>query len=163
MIAKVEKRGKPSAPHALIAVSALLLFFAPQTLCAAQSGEAANAAIRAVLDQQVAAWNRGDIEAFMRGYAQSPETTFVADDRITRGWQTVLDRYRRAYNTRAKMGRLAFSELEIKRLGKDAALVLGRWELKREQDAPHGRFTLIFRRFPEGWRIVHDHTSSAPR
>ncbi|HEY0322750.1 MAG TPA: nuclear transport factor 2 family protein [Pyrinomonadaceae bacterium] len=117
--------------------------------------------IRAVMDAQVAAWNRGDIEGFMRGYAQSPDTIFVSGDTVTRGWQTVLDRYKKGYDSREKMGQLTFSELEIMPVGKDAAVVLGRWQLQRAGDTPHGRFTLIFRRTRAGWRIVHDHTSSA--
>jgi beta-aspartyl-peptidase (threonine type) len=119
------------------------------------------AAVRAVLDAQAAAWNRGDIEGFMDGYARSGETVFVSGDTVTRGWQTVLNRYKRGYNTREKMGQLDFTDLEITPLGKDAAVALGRWQLTRAEDKPHGRFTLIFRRTPQGWRIVHDHTSSA--
>jgi uncharacterized protein (TIGR02246 family) len=115
--------------------------------------------VRAVLDAQVEAWNRGDIEGFMRGYAQSSDTVFVSGDTVTKGWQTVLDRYKKSYDSRAKMGVLAFSDLEITPLGKDAAVVLGRWQLKRAEDTPHGRFSLIFRRTPAGWRIIHDHTS----
>ncbi|HEX8708056.1 MAG TPA: nuclear transport factor 2 family protein [Pyrinomonadaceae bacterium] len=118
-------------------------------------------AVRAVLDAQVSAWNRGDIEGFMDGYARSPETVFVSGDTVTRGWQTVLDRYKKGYQSRAQMGTLAFTELEIKPLGKETALALGRWQLTRAGDAPHGRFTLILHRMPEGWRIVHDHTSAA--
>jgi beta-aspartyl-peptidase (threonine type) len=117
--------------------------------------------VRAVIDAQVEAWNRGDIEGFMRGYAQSPDTIFVSGDTVTRGWQTVLDRYKKGYDSREKMGTLTFSELEIMPVGKDAAVVLGRWQLKRAGDTPHGLFTLIFRRTRAGWRIVHDHTSSA--
>jgi beta-aspartyl-peptidase (threonine type) len=119
------------------------------------------AAIRAVLDAQVAAWNRGDIEGFMDGYWRSGETVFVSGDTVTHGWQTVLDRYKKGYDTRDKMGTLMFSELEIKLIGKDAAVATGRWQLTRASDTPHGRFTLIFRRTQQGWRIVHDHTSSA--
>jgi beta-aspartyl-peptidase (threonine type) len=115
--------------------------------------------VRAVMDAQVEAWNRGDIDGFMRGYAQSPDTIFVSGDTVTRGWQTVLDRYKKGYDSREKMGQLTFSELEIMPFGKDAAVVLGRWQLKRANDTPHGRFTLIFRRTRAGWRIVHDHTS----
>jgi beta-aspartyl-peptidase (threonine type) len=115
--------------------------------------------VRAVMDAQVEAWNRGDIDGFMRGYAQSPDTIFVSGDTVTRGWQTVLDRYKKGYDSREKMGQLTFSELEIMPFGKDAAVVIGRWQLKRANDTPHGRFTLIFRRSRAGWRIVHDHTS----
>ena len=118
-------------------------------------------AIRAVLDAQVAAWNRGDIEGFMDGYARSPDIVFISGDSLTHGWQTVLDRYKKGYDTREKMGTLAFSDLEINVVSKDAAVVIGRWQLTRAGDTPHGRFTLIFRRTGKNWRIVHDHTSSA--
>jgi uncharacterized protein (TIGR02246 family) len=119
------------------------------------------AAIRAVLDAQAVAWNRGDLEAYMDGYARSDDTVFVSGDRVTRGWQTVLERYKKAYDSREKMGVLTFSDLEITILSKDAAIVLGRWHLQRSKDEPHGRFTLLFRKTKTGWKIVHDHTSSA--
>ena len=119
------------------------------------------AAIRAVLDAQAAAWNRGDIESYMDGYDRSPDTVFVSGDRVTRGWQTVLERYKKVYDTREKMGTLTFSDLEITALSKESALVLGRWHLQRSKDEPHGRFTLLFRKTKSGWKIVHDHTSSA--
>lgn len=119
------------------------------------------AAIRAVLDAQAAAWNRGDLEKYMDGYARSADTVFVSGDRVTRGWQTVLERYKKAYGSREKMGVLTFSDVEITMLSKDAAIVLGRWHLQRSKDEPHGRFTLLFRKINAGWRIVHDHTSSA--
>jgi ketosteroid isomerase-like protein len=115
--------------------------------------------VRAVLDAQVAAWNRGDIEGFMDGYARSPKTTFVSGDEVTHGWQTVRDRYARKYDNREKMGILTFSEVEITLLDDDAAIVLGSWSLQRKDDQPHGKFTLLFRKLPEGWRIVLDHTS----
>jgi ketosteroid isomerase-like protein len=107
------------------------------------------------------AWNHGDIDRFMNGYAHSSHTVFVSEDTVRRGWQTVRDRYREKYSDRAKMGVLTFSNLEIMPLSPDSAVVLGRWKLQRAKDRPHGRFTLIFRRLPEGWRIVHDHTSAA--
>jgi ketosteroid isomerase-like protein len=120
------------------------------------------AAIRAVLDAQAAAWNRGDIEGYMDGYARSDDIVFISGDSLSYGWQTVLDRYKRNYNTREKMGTLSFSDLEIKLIGKDAASVIGRWKLTlANNDTPHGRFTLIFRHTGKNWRIVHDHTSSA--
>jgi ketosteroid isomerase-like protein len=118
-------------------------------------------AIKAVLEAQAAAWNRGDLEGYMDGYDRSTNTEFVGGDTITRGWQTVLERYRRNYSSREKMGALTFSDLEITILSKDAALVLGRWHLKRANDEPHGTFSLLFRKTKAGWRIVHDHSSSA--
>ncbi len=119
------------------------------------------ASIRAVLDAQSAAWNRGDVEGYMNGYARSTNTIMVSGDNVTRGWQTVLDRYKKSYNSREKMGTLTFSDLEYKLMGNSTAIVIGRWHLKRAGDEPHGRFTLIFKRTRQGWRIVHDHTSSA--
>jgi uncharacterized protein (TIGR02246 family) len=119
------------------------------------------AAVRAVLDAQRDAWNRGDLSGYMDGYARSADTVFVSGDNVTRGWQTVFDRYQKNYNSREKMGVLTFSEIEINVLSKDAALVLGRWRLKRASNEPHGTFSLLFRRKKAGWRIVHDHSSSA--
>ena len=126
-----------------------------------QSSSKDEAEIRAVMSAQVAAWNRGDIDGFMSGYARSAATEFIAGDKLTRGWQTVRDRYKKKYNSRDMMGRLVFSELKITRLSSGAALVIGRWKLTRKNDQPHGRFTLLFRRTSDGWRIAHDHTSAA--
>ena len=117
--------------------------------------------IRTVLHAQQGAWNGGDIDSFMNGYARDETTVFVSGDEVMRGWQTVRDRYLKKYSDRAKMGILTFSDLEIEQLGPDSAVALGRWELKRASDNPHGHFTLIFRKTPDGWRIVHDHTSAA--
>ncbi len=118
-------------------------------------------AVRAVLDAQRDAWNRGDLEGYMDGYARSADITFVSGNALTRGWQTVHDRYQKKYDLREKMGTLTFSDLEISVLSNDAAVTIGRWHLQRANDQPHGRFTLIFRHTRQGWRIVHDHTSSA--
>ncbi|MCA1594331.1 MAG: nuclear transport factor 2 family protein [Acidobacteria bacterium] len=117
--------------------------------------------VRAVIEAQQAAWNRGDIEGFMDGYAREDETTFISGDQIRRGWQTVLERYHKTYDSRAKMGTLSFTELEFKPLSEFYIVATGRFQLTRDADTPHGRFTLIFRRTAKGWRIVHDHTSSA--
>jgi uncharacterized protein (TIGR02246 family) len=133
----------------------------PQKTALTKRDAKASEQIRAVLDAQVDAWNRGDIDGFMAGYANSPETVFISGGTITRGWQTVLNRYKKAYDSREKMGTLVFDEIEINMLDKDAAVVNGQWKLNRASDTPHGRFTLILRRLPEGWRVVHDHTSSA--
>ncbi|PYL06250.1 MAG: DUF4440 domain-containing protein [Verrucomicrobia bacterium] len=133
------------------------ILFAAAALPAAPADE-----IRAVIQAQQDAWNRGDIDAFMNGYARAESTSFVSEDTVRRGWETVRARYQEKYSDRAKMGTLAFSELEINTLSNDSAVVLGRWQLRRANDQPHGRFTLIFRRTKDGWKIVHDHTSAAP-
>ena len=117
--------------------------------------------IQKVLHAQQDAWNRGDIDVFMNGYWRSDNTVFVSGDDVTRGWQNVLDRYKAKYSDRAKMGTLTFSEIEITALSNDSAVALGSWKLNRANDQPHGRFTLIFRKFIDGWKIVHDHTSAA--
>ena len=135
--------------------AALFLVFSGSTFAQSRS----EAAIRQVMDDQAAAWNRGDIDGFMTGYWRSDKLTFVSGTDVTRGWQPTLDRYKKSYDTRAKMGVLTFSDLEITILSKDAAVVLGSWSLAREKDNPHGKFTLNFRKFKEGWRIVMDHTS----
>jgi ketosteroid isomerase-like protein len=140
----------------------ILFLFATSAIGQRSTNNAkAESAIRAVLEAQAAAWNRGDVEGYMDGYDRSPNTEFVGGDSITRGWQDVLDRYKQKYDTREKMGTLTFTDLEINILSGDAALVLGRWRLKRATDEPHGTFTLLFRKTKAGWRIVHDHSSSA--
>lgn len=120
---------------------------------------AAQAEIRALLQAQVAAWNRGDLEAFMKTYWKSPQTAYVGANGIFRGWQAVLDRYRRAYPDRQAMGKTTFSDLEITMLAPDAAMILGHWHLERAGGQRGGVFSLVVRKFPEGWRIVLDHTS----
>ncbi|MEP6570525.1 MAG: nuclear transport factor 2 family protein [Acidobacteriota bacterium] len=150
-----------------LSAALLLVAIIPLSTRTQNSGKASTrdegpmTAIRAVLDAQADAWNRGDLESYMDGYDRSPATEFVGGDTITRGWQTVLQRYQKKYDSREKMGVLSFSEIEITVLSKDAALVLGRWRLKRSSDEPHGTFSLLFRRKKAGWRIVHDHSSSA--
>jgi uncharacterized protein (TIGR02246 family) len=116
--------------------------------------------IRAVLASQQAAWNRGDIPAFLEGYWNSAELTFAGSDGIVRGYDSVLARYQKSYPDRKAMGELEFSGLEIRSLGPKTALVLGHWHLKRQADQLGGVFTLVFERFPIGWRIIHDHTSA---
>ena len=117
-------------------------------------------AISAVLNAQQTTWNRGDVDAFLVGYWHSPELTFSGSSGVARGWDGVLTRYKKNYPDRAAMGQLDFSDLEFRFLGPDAALVLGRWHLKRETDDLGGVFTLVWQRFPEGWKIIHDHTSA---
>ncbi len=117
--------------------------------------------VRKVLVDQVKEWNEGNVEGYMKGYWNSDSTTFVSGGSVTRGYRDVLARYRKAYDTREKMGKLKFSELVIRKLATDLAIATGAWELTRSNDKPGGRFTLIFEKKPEGWRIVYDHTSSA--
>jgi len=144
-----------SRPVALLAWLTLAV-----SACSVQSSPPPTQEVRAVMMAQQDAWNRGDIEGFMDGYERSETTTFVSGDEITRGWQTVLDRYKQRYSSQTQMGRLTFSELEIKTLADGIAVADGRWQLKRENDAPHGRFTLVFRRNNGNWRIIHDTTTS---
>ena len=115
--------------------------------------------VRQVMDEQVAAWNRGDIDGFMKGYWNSPNMTFVSGNNVTKGWQPTLERYKKSYDTRAKMGVLSFTDLEITVTSKESAVVLGRFTLVREMDKPTGLFTLNFRKFKDGWKIIIDHTS----
>jgi beta-aspartyl-peptidase (threonine type) len=118
--------------------------------------------IRAVLDRQVEAWNRRDLEAFMSGYWNSPELSFYSGGTKTAGWKETLDRYRNTYQSEGReMGTLGFSDIQIEMLGPESALVRGRWRLKMQSSEPNGLFTLIFRRLPEGWKIIHDHTGSS--
>jgi beta-aspartyl-peptidase (threonine type) len=121
----------------------------------------AKVAIQKVLDDQVAAWNRSDLEGFMAGYWKSPKLTFSSGNAKLQGWQATFDRYKQRYQSEGReMGKLGFSELEIEPLGPDSAFVRGRFQLKMAKESPTGLFTLIFRKLPEGWRIVHDHTSN---
>jgi ketosteroid isomerase-like protein len=152
------------------ALSLLLVFASGYRYLTAQSapdtaktqvspGEPSNE-IRAVLTEQQAAWNRGDIPAFLQGYWNSPELTFAGSDGIVRGYDGLMKRYSKTYPDKARMGELEFSGLEIRSLGSDSALVLGHWHLKRSVGDAGGVFSLVFHRFPVGWRIIHDHTSA---
>ncbi|HWE35681.1 MAG TPA: nuclear transport factor 2 family protein [Isosphaeraceae bacterium] len=119
-------------------------------------------AIRAVLDKQVADWNKGDLDAFLDGYWKSPKVVFQSGGDRFEGWEAMRDRYHKSYKAEGRaMGKLAFRDLEIEPLGPDAAFARARWELTLPDGSrPGGLFTLILRKFPEGWKIVHDHTSA---
>jgi ketosteroid isomerase-like protein len=132
----------------------------------------AAAAVRAVLDAQVAAWNAGDVRGFMAGYARTDSLVFISNGQMRRGWQTALYAYMRSYPDRAAMGTLSFEDLDVDVLAPDVALVQGLFRLRFPAPAAAGDgsppdalglFSLVFRRDPEaGWKIIHDHTSSAP-
>ncbi len=117
--------------------------------------------IRAILDKQVADWNRRDLEGFMSAYWNAPELSFYSGGTKTYGWQQTIERYRKRYQGDGReMGQLDFSDLQIEMLGPASAFVRGRWHLKMKDSEPGGLFTLIFRKLPNGWKIAHDHTSS---
>jgi uncharacterized protein (TIGR02246 family) len=143
----------------------LLLFlfaFAQSAWLLANSPDAREAdrlAITKVFTEQTLAWNRGDIDAFLQGYWRSPELTFAGSGGVARGYDGVRARYQKNYPDRAAMGTLDLSDLEIRFVGPDAALVLGRWHLQRIKGDIGGVTSLVVQRFPEGWQIIHDHTS----
>jgi ketosteroid isomerase-like protein len=148
---------------ALAAVLALLSAADwPAARGAQGSREADRVSILGVLTAQQAAWNRGDVEAFLTGYWHSPEVSFSGSSGLVHGWDAVRERYLKNYADRAAMGRLEFSDLEFRLLGPDAALVLGHWHLERAKGDAGGVFSLVWQRFPAGWLIVHDHTSANP-
>lgn len=121
-------------------------------------------AVSGVLDRQEADWNRHDLEGFLQTYWKSDRLVFQSGGEKTAGWEAIRERYRKRYLGEGReMGKLDFREREVIPLGPDAALARGRWRLTlADGSTPGGLFTLVVRRLPEGWRIVHDHTSSAP-
>jgi ketosteroid isomerase-like protein len=147
----------------LLSPHLLLPAFARPPQKAGDAIPSSEAAVEAVLRTQQDAWNRHDLDAFMAGYWNSPELTFFSGANVRNGWQATLDRYRATYASPGhEMGKLEFSALRIEMLGSDAAFVRGSWHLTMSDGkTPHGLFTLVFRKFPEGWKIVHDHTSAA--
>jgi ketosteroid isomerase-like protein len=141
--------------------TATLLFRPPLRMSAGpDSHDHDRSAITQVLTTQQLNWNQGDVDAFLEGYWHSPELTFAGSNGIARGWDAVRARYKKNYADREAMGQLDFSALEFRFLGADAALVLGHWHLTRAKGDVGGVFSLVWQRFPEGWRIIHDHTSA---
>ena len=131
--------------------------------CLLAAGEPAKdrAAIQKLIDDQAAAWNKGDLKGFMAGYWKSDKLSFFSGNKKTTGWDATFERYRKTYQAEGKeMGKLTFDELSIELLSGDHAVVRGRFRLELSKESPTGIFTLIVRKLPEGWRIVHDHTSS---
>jgi len=117
--------------------------------------------IATVLYGQMQFWNQGDIEGYMSGYDHSDSLRFASGANVSYGWQTTLERYQKGYPDQAAMGVLKFSDIDITIISEDAALVFGTWQLQKADANPWGLFTLLFRKTQNGWRIVHDHTSSA--
>ncbi len=145
----------------LLSLTAMLAMILASSLYAA--AQESKSAVEQVLLTQQDAWNRHDLDAFMAGYWNSPDLTFFSGDKEQHGWQATIDRYKARYaGPGHEMGKLEFSNLRIESLGAEAAFVRGAWHLTMSDGkTPHGLFTLVFRKFPEGWKIIHDHTSSA--
>jgi beta-aspartyl-peptidase (threonine type) len=155
----------PFVHYVLFFLSIIFLTTCDQAGAQVPSGGngSAKAAVEHVLRVQQEAWNRRDLEGFMAGYWNSPELTFFSGAKENHGWQAAIDRYRAVYaGPGHEMGKLDFSGVRIEMIGADAAFVRGSWQLTMSDGrTPHGLFTLVFRRFPAGWKIVHDHTSPA--
>lgn len=118
-----------------------------------------SSAIKDVMNKQIEAWNRGDIDGFMQTYWKSDSLTFVSSP-PTYGWQATLERYKRAYPDTATMGKLSFNLLNLKLLSPEYYFVIGEWHLKRTQQKDiGGYFTLLFKKINGEWVIVVDHTS----
>ncbi len=135
-----------------------LLFFA---LAASSCGRPDESEVVDVLEAQCRAWNDGSIEGYMQGYWNSDSVTFVSGGSVTRGYEEVLGRYRRGYASREQMGELTFTDLQVEFLSSTSAIAAGAWHLGRSSGSVGGRFTLLLKKLPEGWRIVYDHTSAA--
>jgi ketosteroid isomerase-like protein len=145
----------------VVAIVALMIAGCATT---AQFAPADRTAITAVLDSQRTAWNRGDLAAYMDGYARTPALVFTSGGNIRHGWQEAFDHYQARYGVdHSGMGTLAFTILSIDPVGADGAIVLGKWNLTGTEQAGGGVFSVVFERRPEGWRIVHDHTSTSPQ
>jgi len=150
--------------YGIMLVAASCLILTKNALLRAEADDSpAKKAIQQVLDDQQTAWNKGDLEEFMVGYWKSDDLSFYSGGDKTKGWQATLERYQKKYQGEGKeMGTLSFSELEISVAGADNAVVRGRWQLKlKDGKTMGGLYTLWLRKLPEGWRIVHDHTSKA--
>ncbi|MBL8815843.1 MAG: DUF4440 domain-containing protein [Planctomyces sp.] len=120
--------------------------------------------IRHTLSAQTDAWNAGDIEGFMDGYVRSEKLRFASGNTVQQGWQATLDRYRKSYDSREKMGVLKFSDLEIRIVSQEFAEVFGRFHLTRDPSVgdAEGLFTLLMQETDGRWLVLHDHTSAAP-
>jgi ketosteroid isomerase-like protein len=144
----------------VLSLAAASLALLSRACAEADNRDRDRAAILEVLKNQQVNWNAGDVDAFLDGYWRSPDLTFSGTSGIARGWGAVRARYKKNYADRGAMGQLDFSALEFRFLGADSALVLGHWHLTRAKGDIGGVFTLVWQRFPEGWRIIHDHTSA---
>ena len=143
---------------------AAIMFLMPSLLFAQSSTDDAQA-IRAVMDRTVVDWNRGDLDAFATGYKNSPDILFVGP-KIARGYEQMLESYRKGYPTKEKMGTLSFSEVEVQPLDERFATVTGKFHLERTATGggnADGFYLLVFEKTPDGWKIVRDDSTALPR
>jgi len=135
------------------------LFLSIVTHAQAQKPDKNTRAILDVMSKQEAAWNAGNLEEFMTGYWKSDSLKFIGSSGLTYGWQQTLDRYKKSYPNQAAMGKLTFTILSVEKLSAKSAFVIGKWHLKRAEDAPNGHFTLLWKKIDGRWVIVADHSS----
>lgn len=142
-------------------VATLAVLLAASVACAQAAEPAPEKIIRAMLEAQTAAWNRGDLKGFMEGYWHSDELTFFAGANESSGWEAAYQRYRTSYQGKGReMGRLAFTNIRVEMLGAEAAFVRGHWQLTNKDGSQRGGlFTLVLRHTDAGWHIIHDHSS----
>ena len=146
------------------AIAAVLVAVA-MPVANAKSGENSvqKKAIFQVMEMQANAWNRGDVDGFMVGYLNSPDTSYTSGGAQVWGYEAIKQRYVRTYGAgdRKLMGKLEFSNLKVVEATKDSAVCVGEWHLTRAK-APkaEGVFSLVFVRTPSGWKIIHDHTTA---
>jgi ketosteroid isomerase-like protein len=142
-----------------------IMALATSPLLRAQKNTPADEAIRAVLEKQVVDWNRGDLDAFATGYKNSPDILFMGS-KISRGYAQMLDRYRKGYATKEKMGTLSFTGLEVQPLDERFAPVTGNFHLERTPAGggnADGYFLLVFEKTTAGWKIIRDATTVPPK
>ena len=145
----------------MLARVTLLVLLATACAAPARFTPTDRTAITAMIQAQAEAWNRGDLDGFMAGYAKVPTLVFTSGAKIRRGWQAAHDHFHKRYGTdKSTMGKLAFEILSIDSVGADGAVVLGSWRLTETPQAGAGIFSVVVHRRPEGWRVIHDHTSS---
>ena len=115
--------------------------------------------IRALLQKQTEAWNRGDLEGFMEGYWKNDSLMFIGKSGITYGWQKTLDNYKKGYPDKTAMGELNFTLIQIKRLSTRYYSVVGKWHLKRSIGDIGGHYTLLMKKIDGKWVVISDHSS----
>ena len=125
--------------------------------CSAQSTD--ESAIKQALDEQVLAWNQGNIERFMKTYWESDSLIFIGRDGVNYGWVNTLNRYKKNYPDTVAMGKLSFDILTLRQLSPDYFYVVGKWHLQRSIGDLNGHYDLLFRKINGKWLIIADHSS----